>query len=316
MRETAISRRPPRRSAVLVRAVGCGLVLLPVSAEAAAAPDAMVRKLQRQLQELQRQLEERDAINRDLLHRVEDLERRIGGGLEASAPPQPGRSAAVASKPARQSGDAAASVPAAPARSEPAAVRTAQSTPTPESKPSAPGQVTATEEEAERALERTLTATGALLLSYGQIEVEPSFTYTRREDKLGVFTPFGPLEFKVRRNEFQEALGARVGLPLDAQAELSLPYSIVQEETNVGDQGVSRTGSGVGDFSFGLAKTVLSEKGWRPDVTARLTWNAPTGETEDGHRAPGERIRLQPDQRRACGTRDRGQAKSLMTSLV
>jgi hypothetical protein len=49
----------------------------------------------------------------------------------------------------------------------------------------------------------------------------------------------------------------------------------------VGDQGVSRTGSGVGDFSFGLAKTVLSEKGWRPDVTARLTWNAPTGETED-----------------------------------
>ena len=58
MRDTAILRRPPRRRAVLVRAVGCGLVLLPLSAEAAAAPDATVRKLQQELEELRQQLEE------------------------------------------------------------------------------------------------------------------------------------------------------------------------------------------------------------------------------------------------------------------
>jgi hypothetical protein len=257
--------------------------LLPVSAEAAAAPDATVRKLERQLEELKRQLEERDAINRDLLRRVEEVEQRIGEGRDAPAPAQPatGRSTAAASKPAVQSRDAAASAPAARMDGEPA-VRAAQATPTQETKPSAPGQVTATEEEAERALERTLTAVGALLLPYGQIEVEPSFTYTRADQKQPVFIGAGFADLRQRRNEFVEALGVRAGLPLNAQAELNLPYNIVQQESSLGGlTGPSRTGSGIGNLTVGLAKVVLSEKDWQPDVTTRMTWSPPTGEFED-----------------------------------
>jgi Putative MetA-pathway of phenol degradation len=276
MQGIANPRRPPRRAVVLVHAIGMGLVLLPVSANASAIPEATVRKLQRQL-------EERDAIIRDLLRRVGELERRTGEIADNPAPTQPAprRAAVSASKPVIKSSDAVPSPVAAHADGEPAAAQRAPSIPTPETKPSAPGQVTATEEEAERALERTLTATGALLLPYGQIELEPSFTYTRMEDKLGLFTSAGPLELRLRRNVFEQALGTRVGLPLDAQAELRLPYGIVQQQVSLGDVGDSRTGTGLGNLSVGLAKTVLRETGWQPDLITRLTWNAPTGESED-----------------------------------
>ncbi|HKJ88657.1 MAG TPA: hypothetical protein VKA48_09140, partial [Gammaproteobacteria bacterium] len=44
-----------------------------------------------------------------------------------------------------------------------------------------PGRVVVNKEAAERALERTLTQTGALLVPPGQFEIEPGFSYTRRE---------------------------------------------------------------------------------------------------------------------------------------
>lgn len=261
---TVVLCRALKWEAVFVWTVGIGLLMLPLSGQAAET-GATVRDLQRQLQE-------RDAIIRDLLRRMQNVERRMGDQVDAAPAPVP----------PIQAPEPATVAPAAPADSEPPAARTAQSAPAPESKPSAPGQVTATEEEAERALERTLTATGALLLSFGQIELEPSFTYTRQESTLGsIFTPSGILQFKVRRNEFEQALGLRAGLPLNSQAELRLPYSIVQQQVSFGDQGNSTTGSGIGDLSVGLANTLLHEKGWRPDVTARVTWNAPTGQSED-----------------------------------
>ena len=150
--------------------------------------------------------------------------------------------------------------------------------------------MTATEEEAERALERTLTAEGALLLPYGQVEVEPSFSYTRRHDDVSALARLNgvtvPVNQKVRDNEFQPSVFARAGLPFDAQLEANMPYEIIEQErvTDVG--GVARvarsaTGSGIGDFSVGLAKTVLREKNWWPDLIARVTWNTPTGQAQD-----------------------------------
>jgi hypothetical protein len=268
-----VSNYPPRRVGIIVRAVGIGLILLPISAEAE-TPGRTVRELQRQLQE-------RDAIIRDLARRIEEVERRMGERPDTSPPKQPTAGPAAATAPVSTMQPPSAATAAAGANEQPDAAQTAQSTPTSESKPSTPGQVTATEEEAERALERTLTATGALLLEYGQIEIEPSFTYAHRDNEVSVLTPAGFVDFRVRRNEFEEALGVRAGLPLDAQAELRLPYSIVHQQVSFGEEGISRTGSGMGDVSVGLAKTVLREKGWRPDVTARVTWNTPTGQSED-----------------------------------
>ena len=79
--------------------------------------------------------------------------------------------AAPAAEPDESEAPKGAPPPAAPGEAAPAA----------KPKGPAPGKVTATEEEAERALERTLTAEGVLLLPYGQLQLEPSFTYTRRE---------------------------------------------------------------------------------------------------------------------------------------
>ena len=88
---------------------------------------------------------------------------------------------------------------------------------------------------------------------------------------------------EARRDEFDFGLGLRVGLPLDAQFELNLPFRIV-------DQSLSRfpdrseqedTGSGLGDVSLGLAKTLLREGRWWPDLIGRITWDTASGERRD-----------------------------------
>jgi hypothetical protein len=155
----------------------------------------------------------------------------------------------------------------------------------------APGAVEVDEEAAERALERTLVAGGVLLLPAGQAEIEPSFTYTRRENDVGsvlVGVGEGDLALtnpNVERNELTPALGVRVGLPWDSQFELSLPYNFVQQDEilEAGSTRLTRDGwgNGIGDLSVGFAKTVLREGVVRPDLIARVTYNTGTGEKDD-----------------------------------
>ena len=87
---------------------------------------------------------------------------------------------------------------------------------------------------------------------------------------------------KVRRNEFQQSLSARGGLPFDTQLEFNLPYNEVDQENvnNVAIATSSRSGTGweLGDLSLGVAKAVLREKNWWPDLITRFTWTAPTGQ--------------------------------------
>lgn len=158
-------------------------------------------------------------------------------------------------------------------------------------KPSAPGAVEVDEQAAERALERTLVAGGALLLPAGQAEIEPSFTYTRRESDVSpvlVDTGDGDLALtnpNLERDELTPALGVRVGLPWDSQIELSLPYNIVQQdeviETGAGRITRDGWGNGIGDLRVGLAKTVLREGVVRPDLIARVSYNTGLGERDD-----------------------------------
>ena len=147
------------------------------------------------------------------------------------------------------------------------------------------------EQAAERALERTLVAGGALLLPAGQAEIEPSFTYTRRESDVSpvlVDTGEGDLALtnpNLERDELSPALGLRVGLPWDSQVELSLPYNLVQQDEVIETGGGRITrdgwGNGIGDLRVGLAKTVLREGVVRPDLIARVTYNTGIGERDD-----------------------------------
>jgi hypothetical protein len=141
-------------------------------------------------------------------------------------------------------------------------------------------------EAAERALERTLVTTGALLLPKGLFEIEPSFFYVRNEQQGPVV--FGSLiaEQHVNNNIVGAAVQLRAGLPGDAQVELNLPYSHVSEEnvTEVGFQPVARTSvsrSGMDDVSLGVAKTLMVERDGRPNLIARLTWDSDSGKTDN-----------------------------------
>jgi hypothetical protein len=278
-----------------------------------AAPDPV----QDSVEELKRALEQRDAVIESLLVRVEQLERNVAlsrGDLDRIIAGGAGAAPAVGNRPDPQPGSQVAaaaeerSAPEpSPARSDPAESQR-QAAPvsqdqgagqqedperreTAQTEAPAPGQFEVDEEAAERALDFTLVEEGALLLPLGRAQVTPSFTYTRETGDFPVVVNPGsanPLlgEEDVRRNEFEFAADLLVGLPLDSQLELGLPYNLVDESTvnrvrGSAVQESSRTGEGLGDFSVGLAKTVLRERNWLPDVVLRVNWDTGTGERQN-----------------------------------
>jgi hypothetical protein len=229
---------------------------LPILAAAMLTLFAAAAQAQETPEQLKRKLQERDKVISELLDRVEALERRVGvERLE----PEAGAAAAVET-------DAGGTRPA-------------------------PGTVVVSEEDAERALERSLTRAGAVLLRSGVLEAEPSFTYARREDRTPAFvaTPGGIVAGETERNSnsLTGNLALRLGLPWDSQLEVGLPYRWreVETVTNIGFAPVdasTESGAGAGDINVGLAKTLLREGLWAPDVVGRVTWDSDSGETDNG----------------------------------
>jgi hypothetical protein len=249
------------------------------------------------VEDLLKRLEERDAVIEDLMRRVDELEHRVASpavGSPSAVDGHTGRAVPVAVRPIpkptpratpKVAAQAEPQGQKAPAEQVPAAGERGPSD-QPQPQP-APGQFTIDEEAAERALERTLVAAGALLVPFGQAEVQPTFSYTRREEdvptpaQVGTSVSF-PTE-KVKRNELTGTLNLRGGLPWDSQLEFGLPYNYAQQEQvldlgSFGRQTKDRSGSALGDFSVGLAKTVVRESGWRPDLIARVTYDSNTGQ--------------------------------------
>ena len=139
----------------------------------------------------------------------------------------------------------------------------------------APGQFEVNPEAAERALERTLVATGNLLVPTGFAEIEPLISYVRREFPTLVL-------FDTNRNEITPILDARVGLPWESQIEVALPWNFDEQQTidtvvSPAQQTSDRWGNSVGDLSLGIAKTLIHESGWIPSVLGRVSWEVPTG---------------------------------------
>jgi hypothetical protein len=211
-------------------------------------------------------LRERDKLISKLTQRVEELEReRAATGAPEEHVPEPPPSPPQEPPPPEPEGTVATAQPA-------------------------PGEFQVDEQAAERALERTLVREGALLLPFGQGEIEPSFSYTRRVVDVPVQVAENGMssvgEVESRRNEFDTSIALRLGLPLDSQFELDIPYNIVNASRVAKVGGAERdesesTGAGFGDIAVGLAKTLLQEKGWRPDLVARFTWDTDSGKTEN-----------------------------------
>jgi hypothetical protein len=149
------------------------------------------------------------------------------------------------------------------------------------------------EAAAQRALERTLTQAGALVLPAGTYELTPNFRYIRLEQTFRFPTTFtdpgtGTTGLVVasrrsRSNHLTAALDLRAGLPLDSQLEVSLPFNHVRaSEVDDFANANSENASGMGDISVGLARTFFRERGFRPDLVGRLTYNAGNGKRQSG----------------------------------
>lgn len=213
-----------------------------------------------QAREPQQQRRQRDRVILELLERVEALERELGVA--------PGESRANGS-----SGGAQLPEPDKRADAEPAA-----------------GVVVVDEGLAERALERSLTRDGALLLPPGVFEIEPRLAYARQEDAVPSFVMSGGSLVASETERNSDRLSAsilfRLGLCGDAQLELGLPYRWRRTETvttvNATPVDTStRSANSPGDVRVALAKTLWREAAHTPDVIARLSWDTDSGERSD-----------------------------------
>ena len=274
---------PPRRSRWLMQGAALaasfamvGLVVAePRTEQAGSDPQPTIK-------ELLRRLEERDALIVDLQRRVGELERQSATTADRAPPvtQQP-----VAAKPVPSAPPVASSAEQKPSTQ-------AEEAPAVESgaAPAVPGQFEVDEEAAERALDRTLVVTGALLLPFGQADIQPSFTYIRSQEEAPTFFFAQGRQLiasqEVRRNTFNGDLFLRFGLPFDSQLEVDVPYRYVEQQvvTEVGFGARAEAeshGSGFGDVSVGLAKGLLHERNWWPDLIGRVTWDTDSGETSD-----------------------------------
>jgi hypothetical protein len=268
-------------------AAACSAFLISTSALAqtaapgtAAEPGATTEPT---VKELQKEIRKRDALIESLARRVERLERQVSRQAAKSA--APGRSVVPAVAGPSALRPAATTVSFGPQQTAQAAPAPAPGTapppaaPAPPSAPSttapAPGQFEVSPEAAERALERTLVATGNLLVPTGYMEIEPLISYDRRETTTQVIAG-------VNRNELFPALDTRLGLPWESQLEVALPWNfdeqqLTNQEVAPPQQISDRWGNSVGDLTIGAAKTFVHESGWIPTILGRVTWEAPTG---------------------------------------
>lgn len=236
---------------------------------------ASAQSIKPTVEQLQKEIKQRDTLIWSLVQRVEKLEQQVGtsaplarGVTEKRALNHPSNSPITTTKVAEgaetEQTRTTAQAPRSPA-------------PQSSAKPPAPGQFEVSEEAAERALERTLIATGNLTVPVGFAEIEPLFSYTRREMPAQVL-------FNVNRNELFPAADLRIGLPWESQIEFFLPYNFQEQQiVNVSaapaTQVSNRWGNAIGDFTVGMAKTFVHESGWIPNLLGRVSWEIPTGPT-------------------------------------
>jgi hypothetical protein len=243
------------------------------------------------IEQLQERIDQRDVVIRDLLQRVENLERERAAGASARQGPATAAASEAAQTPS----------PPAPPQASP---QTAQASPQPaqassppapqppgEPAPSGPGSFAVSDEDAQRALERALVQTGAALLPLGRFEFVPSLTYQfRRESQPGqiALTTDGTVlitENVTKTTQVEANALIRVGLPWDAQAEFGFPfdYKSLSATSRVTGAGLSEHTvdvQGAGDLTFSLTKQILAAGDVRPGLFLGGGWNSDFGQTK------------------------------------
>jgi hypothetical protein len=238
---------------------------------------------------LQQALRERDAIIRNLLERVSELERRLNMPNGGTAPSEAVKSATPA----------AASPAPAPAAAPTAVASSSSSTAAAVAAVAAPTSVTAaesvvsnstydkTERDATTALDQALIVRGGLLLRSGTLEIDQTTSYFSASSNHLAVDGFSLLPIlvvgeitsqQVRQNFLLPTFTTRLGLPYKFQMDFNVPYGFEEVESiDVNNNETASRNWGLGDISASISRTVLQEHGWRPDVVANVLYKSTTG---------------------------------------
>lgn len=233
---------------------------------------------------LQQALRERDAIIRNLLERVSELERRLNMPNGGTTPSEAVKSVAPA---------------AAPSAAAPAAASTAVASSSSVTPAVAPTSVAAaesvvsnstydkSERDAVTALDQALIVRGGLLLRSGTLELDQTTSYFSASSNHLAVDGFSLLPVlvvgeitsqQVRQNFLLPTFTARLGLPYKFQMDFNVPYGFEEVESiDVNNNETASRNWGLGDISASVSRTVLQEHGWRPDVVANVLYKSTTG---------------------------------------
>ena len=206
---------------------------------------------------LQDALRERDAIIRNLLERVSELERRLNAGGTTPSKAEENR------------------VPTPSLLSS--AVTSVVSTSTYDS----------TERKATEALDQALIVRGGLLLPSGTLEIDNTTSYFSASSDHLTVDGFALLPVlvvgditseRVREDYLLPTFTTRLGLPHKFQMDFQVPYGYELIRTVDAENNQTSQGSfGLGDISAGIARQLTREHGSIPDMLASVRFKSTTG---------------------------------------
>ncbi len=206
---------------------------------------------------LQDALRERDAIIRNLLERVSELEWRVNGGFTTTGTPgdRPNLPAAVNSR----------------------VINSVVSTSTYDS----------TERQATEALDQALIVRGGLLLPSGTMEIDNTTSYfSASSDHLTVngfallpILVVGDIESeRVRADYLLPTLTTRLGLPHKLQMDVAIPYGYESiRSVDATGKETDASSFGLGDISAGIQRQLTTEHAKWPDLLAAVRFKSTTG---------------------------------------
>jgi hypothetical protein len=250
------------------RLLGCILVLLVLGGamEAQTAPAAGAAQAQAKDPvdlKLQEALRERDAIIRNLLERVNELEWRVNGGFTSAAKLDE-RPVITGSANSRVINSLTST-------------NTVVSTSTYDS----------TERQATEALDQALIVRGSLLLPSGTLEIDNTTSYFSASSDHVTVNGFALLPVlvvgdiasqRVRQDYLLPSLTARLGLPHKFQMDFLVPYGYESIRTvDALNHQTDSTSFGLGDISAGLYRSLTTEHGRVPDLLANVRFKSTTG---------------------------------------
>ena len=250
------------------RLLGCVLVLMVLGGamEAQTAPAAGAAQAQAKDPvdlKLQEALRERDAIIRNLLERVNELEWRVNGGFTSAAKLDE-RPVITGSANSRVINSLTST-------------NTVVSTSTYDS----------TERQATEALDQALIVRGSLLLPSGTLEIDNTTSYFSASSDHVTVNGFALLPVlvvgdiasqRVRQDYLLPSLTARLGLPHKFQMDFLVPYGYESIRTvDALNKQTDSTSFGLGDISAGLYRSLTTEHGRVPDLLANVRFKSTTG---------------------------------------